>query len=274
MPTIPVFPMDVARALKRVGLRELSQGTPGGSPVGFSYDMTEVGGTKIPRRQFNVTRGYVVVPFTIVPAAARIYTPGQGYNLRLGSGFAHIWRRNPDSPTGFEMMPQLDEAGNPVAIQIYNLCPVTIVPAGRADMIDPNDPVLFVVQDQWGDFYIVERCGEGGPSFGSASTSISTSVPPPSQSQSVPPSTSLSTSVSTSTPPSTSLSTSVGSGPPSTSVSTSVGGSTSTGDSVSTSTPSGSSDCCKDTVVTGVTFDPVACDVDVTTKQISYVCCE
>ena len=301
MAVIRTFNASTHATLKRMARQYESRPQNRYNPIGVAYEVTEGAGVGLPARKYANLRGYVVVPKTTIPASKRINIPGSGggASVRLGKGTAHLWRRDQNSASGRDLILQRDENGDPVEVDVYNLCPTDIVPVGSATEIDFQDPVLFVVQDMWGDLYVVEKCLNEGSSASTSEGSQSFSVGSESQasegsqsvgSQSVGSQSQVSTSLSQA-----SISTSAGSqsqasqpagsqsagsqgsqsvGSLSTSLSFSGSASlVSTSQSVSVSASGSEEGCCTIDVVTDVTFDPVACSIDVTKTSISYQNC-
>jgi len=262
-----LYGFDKPTALTLKSLARRAESTPSNrlGPLGVGYDLTEGANVGIPRRKLSNLRGYVVTPKTVIPGAVRVNLLGSGGGgtLRVGKGTAYIWQRDQDTGLGQNLKLRKDVDGNPVEVTIYNLCPEDITPVGDTEEIDPADPVLFVTQDQWGDLYIVEKCiSEGSSVSSSSSTSESASESASETSTSI-----TSTSITSIT--STSASGSV----TSTSLSISLSGSVSTSTGASTSQPSTSGECCSLEVVTDVTFDPIACEIEVTKTTFWYTPC-
>lgn len=226
----------------------------------------KVNSVGLPDPSGSIMLGYVVVPKATIPAARRIkttVTTESGSYKRTtvlpGVGTASIFRRSQLSQN--ELMQQIEETGDPVEVEIYNLCPTPVVATGNSSRpgtpvdynpenyyhaaedrthIDEDDPLLFVVQDAWGDFYIVNKCLQDGSS---SSTSLSSG----------------------------SSGSSGGSSSGGSSGSTSDSSGTSTSDSSgSTSSGSGSGDMNHVDVWVGGEFDSATCQFLPCTRRISW----
>ena len=232
------FSPAMINTLRRLAKERQSRPRNRRQPMGVAYDTWDGPGMLLPGRKLPSLRGYVVVPKSTIPGAKRVVLPGGKQTLRLGKGQAYLWRRDQDTGTGIDLIPQVsEETGYQVEVTVYNLCDSAIVPSGASDEIDSTEPVLFVVQDIWGDLYIVEKCQLSSSSASFPSYGSSTSEAPSASGSEAP------------------------------SFSASEGG--------STSFVSGSGDNCQtETVVTDVTFDPVECKITVTKKDISFISCQ
>jgi len=205
------------------------------SEIQTAYDTWDAPGIRIPARKLPALRGYVVVPKETIPGARLI-----GDELAVGSGTCCLMERDQSSGSNDVLVPSLDEAGNRVEVEVYNLCQEAIEPdtsqGSHECDLSCNDIVLFVTQDMNGDLYIVKDCqlpacsssssfSESGSESASASESTSQSASE-SQSQSQSASASASESVSGSVSTSESVSGSL-------SASGSESGSVSTSESIS-----------------------------------------
>lgn len=146
---------------------------------------------RIPGRQLHQGRALLVCPIKTIPAArviktkvkstdeAGVTTTHLRYRLRLGSGMCVIHRRDQDGTADSwieaqdgkkrDTRVQRDGDSKAVAVRVYNFCTKAVrveQPAlGKVsgENVTPG-PMLYVVQDMWGDFYIVETCPQPGSS--------------------------------------------------------------------------------------------------------------
>lgn len=208
MPLFSVPDRLTANTLRRMAEERLSKPFRN---IGHSYFFEQHGG--MPGKRSLSLRAYVVIPTGTVPAARKAkvakVTDRSSYirdTLIPGVGVACVFRRDQDNSN--ELFQQVQEDGSPLLRTVYNLCPQEITATGdschsglpyfyndptpggslgsdvsgdhtyykeedRTD-IDKCDPVLFAVEDAWGDLYIVKEglypCGSSSSSGGSESS--------------------------------------------------------------------------------------------------------
>ena len=176
MPVYGFKDKQTAQVLKQVARERTTQarGYLGWGPTWDTW-ATPDGKVQLPGRKLKEHRAYIVVAQSIIPGATVV-----NGKLYLGVGTACVYRRNQEHGTRIDQQKD-EETSEAVKVTVYNFCPEPIEPIGSCDKIECNDAVLFVVQDQWGDLYIVEKCpvGEGSSvSFSESSASLSVSGPP------------------------------------------------------------------------------------------------
>jgi len=126
MPLIGFRDKQIARVLKEWGLKLIS------SPQ-------DKAGAKLPGVTQKSLRAYVGIPQAIIPGSIRA-----GSTITLGTGSVRIFRR--DQATPDDLFEQVDENATSVVRSAFNLI--------SGNPVTP-DNVVFMVQDMWGDLYIV-----------------------------------------------------------------------------------------------------------------------
>jgi hypothetical protein len=147
-------------------------------------------------------RSFLAVPNQRIPGSIRIFGPDTEidgnhnqyvtyrWHLHLGSGICTLHKRNmfpwddqtyDDAQDGSKLItrPMVDESRNTIQVRVYNFSPDPIeVPENVDDGIpcDYQGPILYVVQDVWGDYYAVKEISMPCTSSSSSAESSSSSV--------------------------------------------------------------------------------------------------
>jgi len=116
-------------------------------------------GVTLPAPKHGTLRAFVAFPASGGSTGARMV----GNTIILGTGQAVLWRRDVDSASGRAIKAQRSlSTNNMVHIPVYNLCPEPVrshlmAASGSGDP-PVDDYLLFIIQDVWGDFYVIKIC--------------------------------------------------------------------------------------------------------------------